>query len=358
MTNGNITKSFFIVLVVMLVAVSVVVQAQTNAGDVQGTLPRTHGGYPDLQGIWTSATFTPLERPLSLSGKEFFSEEEASKLHRQLTSEGVDPGSNAFALEDTEARERALYQENRGPSYVHYDNAIWLTEKNNRKGLSTRRTSLIVEPEGGRIPELMPEAQAREQQRNGTSTFLMNNVDPQLFDSYESRTVQERCLVWEHEGPPMLIPGYNDNLQIFQNSGHVAILQEMSNNQARIIPMDGRPHLRENIRQWPGDSRGHWEGDTLVVSTTNFTHKTHFKGSSEALRVVERFTMVDPDTISYEFTVEDSTTWKTPWSVQFPLMRTEGPLYEYACHEGNHDLTHILLINQNLEKMNEGTAEQ
>ena len=140
----------------------------------------------------------------------------------------------------------------------------------------------------------------------------------------------------------MLPPPYNDLYQIFQVPGYVVIFPELANNAVRIITTDGRPHLPNRIRQWPGDSRGRWEDDTLVVDTTNFTEKTSFQGSSDALHVVERFTRVDADTILYEFTVEDPTTWTRPWSVEIPMTTTEGPLYEYACHEGNYSLVNTL----------------
>src|SRR4029450_13881788 len=154
------------------------------------------------------------------------------------------------------------------------DNAIWLAERH-PKGLTTRRTSLIVDPRDGRIPRLTPEAKKREDERLKTNTFVMESYPEQPSDSYETRTLQERCLVWRHEGPPMLPASYLDRIQIFQSAGYVAIMQEVSNNQVRLIPID-RPHLPASIRQWPGDSRGRWEGNTLVVDTTNFTHKTHF----------------------------------------------------------------------------------
>ena len=150
----------------------------------------------------------------------------------------------------------------------------------------------------------------------------------------------------------MVPPSYNDMLQIFQTPDHVVVMQEMSNNPPRIIPLD-QPHLPSRIRQWPGDSRGRWEGDTLVVDTVNFNEKTHYEGSTEALRVVERFTRVDAETIRYEFTVQDDRTWARPWSVEFPLMMREGPLYEYACHEGNHDIRHILEVARNVERQTE-----
>jgi len=321
-----------------LVPLPAAVQAQTAAADTW-TPPRTPDGQPDLQGIWTSATFTPFERPANLAGKEFFTEEEAAQLKRLLTVEGVDPLARAALAADDDEQIRDRTRQTK--ENIHYDNAVWLTEKR-QKSLSSRRTSLIVDPPDGRVPPTTPEGQKREAERRRTSSFLVANNPEPSYDSYETRTLQERCLVWRHEGPPMLPPSYNDQLQIFQGPGYVVLLQEMSNNRARIIPLDGRPHLPQNIRQWPGDSRGRWEGNTLVVDTTNFTHKTHFEGSSEALHVVERFTRVDADTIRYQFTVDDPKTWAKPWSAEIPMMKSDGPLYEYACHEGNHDLAHIL----------------
>ncbi len=149
-------------------------------------------------------------------------------------------------------------------------------------------------------------------------------------------------MAWPHEGPPMIPPPYNDLYQIFQVPGYVVLFPEMANNLARIIPTDGRPHLSQRIREWSGDSTGRWEGDTLVVDTTNFTGETGFQGSSDALHVVERFTRVDADTILYEFTVEDPMTWTRPWSVEMPMMTAEGPLYEYTCHEGNYGMRNTL----------------
>ena len=163
--------------------------------------------------------------------------------------------------------------------------------------------------------------------------------------------------MWPHNGPPMLPPAYNDIHQILQTPDYVVLFTELNNSLPRIIPLDGRPALPETIQLIPGDSRGRWEGDTLVVESANFTDKTRFRGSSAAMRVTERFTRVDAETIRYEFTVDDPTTWARPWSAEIPMVTTEGPMYEYACHEGNHDIRHILEIYRNLERQ-EAAAEK
>ena len=315
------------------------------------TMPRMPDGQPDLQGFWTTQTFTPLERPEHLGDQAFYSEEEWAALQAQLTAEGVDPlAGNVINVEDPEERERRLYQENRDPSYVHYDNELWLRTPV-PKGLSTRRTSLITDPPNGRIPARTPEADARAAAR----AEARRGVDP--FHGHETRPLSERCIVWPHNGPPMLPPAYNDIHQILQTPDHVVIFTELNNSLPRIISLDGRPALPDAIRLIPGDSRGRWESDTLVVESGNFTDKTRFRGSATALHVTERFTRVEAGTIRYEFTVDDPTTWAQPWSVEIPMVATEGPMYEYACHEGNHDLRHILEINRNLERQ-AATAEK
>ena len=325
-----------VALAVLFPALVPVAGQTTRAAAKAWTPPRTADGQPDLQGLWTMSTFTPLERPAHLAGKELYTEEEAAELRQLLTAEGVDPlARSAINEEDEEKRRKKLVQSQES---VHYDNSIWLRTKQ-PKGLSSRRTSLIVDPPDGKIPPLTPEAKKRAAERKAARGF----------DSYENRPLAERCIAWRHEGSPMMPASYNDILQIFQAPGYVAILQEMSNNGPRIIPMDGRPHISPNIRQYPGDSRGRWEGDTLVVDTTNFTGKTNFGGSGEALHVVERFTRTGAETIRYEFTVEDPASWTQPWSVEIPMTTTEGPLYEYACHEGNYDVAHILEAARALE---------
>ena len=238
-------------------------QAQSEAdGAATWTPPRTPDGRPDLQGYWTTQTFTPLERPDHLAGKEFFTEEEAAALNQQLTAEGVDPSArDAVNIEDADAREKRLYQTNRDATYVHYDNQIWLRTPE-PKGLSSRRTSLITDPPDGRIPPLTPEAKQR------TAAAAEASRQPSAFDGYETRPLPERCIAWRHEGPPTLPPAYNDIHQIFQTPDHVVVFTELANNAPRIVPLDGRPHISDSIRQFPGDSRGRWEGDTLVVEAT------------------------------------------------------------------------------------------
>ena len=332
------------------------VAAQSQAADASDesawTMPRTPDGRPDLQGFWTTQTFTPLERPAHMGDQAFYSEEEWAALQAQLTAEGVDPlAGSAIQAADAEERERRLYQTNRDATYVHYDNEIWLRTPV-PKGLSTRRTSLITDPPNGRIPATVPavraRAAARAEARQGRGPF----------HGYEMRPISERCIQWPHNGPPMLPPAYNDIHLIMQTADHVVIFTELNNSLPRIIPLDGRPALPDAVQLIPGDSRGRWEGDTLVVESGNFTDKTRFRGSSAALHVTERFTRVDADTIRYEFTVDDPTTWVQPWSAEIPMVATEGPLYEYACHEGNHDVRHILEINRNLERQQAEAGER
>ncbi|MXZ71294.1 MAG: hypothetical protein F4Z04_07290 [Acidobacteria bacterium] len=308
---------------------------------------RTPWGHPDLQGYWTSSTYTPLERPENLADQALLSEEELAELNELLTAEGVDPlrARSVLAAETDEERAEVTRQTQEN---IHYDNSIWLREQDPRK-LTTRRTSLITDPPNGRIPPLVPSAQEREAIRRAESRWLVYNNPVQSFDSHQTRTLQERCLAWRHEGPPMLPPSYNDLMQIFQTEDYVVVAQEMRTNPPRIIPLDGRPHAPDAIREWAGDSRGRWEGETLVVETTRFNDRVHFNGSSVGLHVEERFTRIDDATIRYEFTVTDPTTWTQPWTAEFPFMKREGPTYEYACHEGNYDARHILEVARNLE---------
>ena len=329
-------------LAVCLAAASAAVaQSGTDAGYMP---PRTAWGHPDLEGRYTMETFTPLERPAHLAGQEFFTEEEAAELQALLTAEGVDPlAGNVLALEDEERREDRLYQD----SDTHYDNSVWL-RGNTPKGLSSRRTSLIVDPPDGRIPPRTGEAERAAADRRAARRG-------REFESHLVRPLSERCVVWPHEGPPMMPPAYNDILQILQTPDYVVIAPELRTNKPRIIPLDAGPRISDRIRLFQGDPRARWDGDTLVVESTNFTGKTLFRGAAtEELIVIERFTRVDGDTLRYEFTVDDPRAWTGPWSVEIPMLRRDDPMFEYACHEGNYDVRNILTVNRNLEKQAAG----
>jgi len=289
------------------------------------TPPRTPDGRPDLQGVWTNATITPLERPRELAAKEFYTPEEAAELRKR-------------ALVPLPTAER-------GGTEAHYEFTQFGLDRSQAQIAFSLRTSMIVGADG-RIPPLTPQAQQRIAERAAQNKG-------HEFDGPESRGIQERCLVWGVEGPPMLPPGYNSYLQIVQTPAYVAILQEMIHD-VRIVPLDGRPHAPQSVRGWLGDSRGRWDGDTLVVDTTNFTDKTNFRGSRENLHVVERFTRVADDTIRYEFTVDDPATWTRPWSAELPLVRDKGPIYEYACHEANYGMAN----NLNGARVKEKAAEE
>ena len=352
MSHASFAPLVAVIAIACLAPVPAAGQNQGRSG-VDGaatwTLPRTPDGRPDLQGYWTTQTFTPLERPEHLAGKEFFTEEESAALQQQFTAEGVDPvAGSAINLEDTEAREKRLRQTQES---IHYDNAIWLRTRV-PKGLSSRRTSLITDPLDGRIPPLTPKAAARVAAEEAARRH------PGAFDSHETRPLMERCIVWTHEGPPILPPAYNDIHQIFQTPDYVVLFTELAANVPRIIPLDRRPHLPDRIRQFIGDSRGYWDGDTLVVETKSFVERRSYRGSRGLRHVVERFTRVAADTIRYEFTIDDPTTWTRSWSGEVPMIRTEGPMFEYGCHEGNHDIRHILEINRNVERQAAEAAQQ
>jgi len=297
------------------------------------TPSRTPDGKPNLAGIYSFSTITPLQRPETLAGKSTLSEEEAAAFE---ASENTRLNRDLF--DPIKGQPSAGYAPRAEGGVLSY-NEFWY-ERGNRL-TADKRTSLIFEPADGRIP--FTEAARR---RNAERTQLSNSG---AGDSHEARPLADRCLIGFNSGPPMVPGAYNNNVQILQTPGYVVIVNEMVHN-TRIIPTDGRPHTR--IRQWTGDSRGRWDGDTLVVDTTNFTDRTPFRGppattrpdifSGENLHVIERFTRADADTIRYRFTVEDAATWVRPWSAEMVLRKWEGPIFEYACHEGNYGLGFIL----------------
>ena len=291
--------------------------------------PRTPWGDPDLGGVWDYWTFTPLQRPEDLADRDTLTDEEAAALALELNAEAL-------------ARDLAAPPGSPGG----YSQAVW-TDRARATALT--QTALIVDPPDGRIPPLTPEAEAREEARlAGDGQPVRIRVGGYGVAGPEERGVAERCLLGFSTGPPMLPGGYNNNIQVFQTPDAVVLLLEM-NHDVRVVPLDGRPALTDDIRQWMGSSRGRWEGDTLVVDTRNFTHRTaSFSltglafGSAEGLHLVERFTRVDGDTLLYEFTVNDPATFTRSFSGRLPMNRSDLPLYEYACHEGNYGMENLL----------------
>ena len=283
------------------------------------TMPRTPDGKPDLQGIWSNATLTPLERPKNLGTKEFYTDQEFADLAKRVRAGDVGEEADLGAANNQTLR---------------YDLSLYGFDLTKATFASNKRTSLIVGPEGV-VPPMLPEARKRNADRAAKNKG-------HEFDSYENRPLQERCIIMGQERIPML-PGVNDNneLQIVQGPGYVTMLHEIDHS-TRAIPTDGRSHTPQSIRQWQGNSVGHWEGDTLVVDTTNFTDLFPFRGSGPKLHLVERFTRIADDTITYRFTVEDPETWDKPWTAEMPLAKTKGPVFEWACHEGNSELPTIL----------------
>ncbi|PYR96407.1 MAG: hypothetical protein DMG16_27920 [Acidobacteria bacterium] len=274
---------------------------------------RTPDGQPDLQGVWSFATITPLEKPAELAGKEFFTPKEAAEYERQILKRN-NMDRRDGPVEDDVRRAYNDFWWDRGTRIV-----------------KTRRTSLIIDPPDGKIPSLTAAAKERQKERQNA------NLGHE-FDGPENRPLQERCIIWASTGPPMMPTAYNNNIRILQSPGYVTILVEMIHD-ARVIRLDGSPHIASNVHQWRGDSRGRWEGDTLVVETTNFTGKTSFRGSSEKMRLIERFKRMDADTLLYQYTVDDLSSFEKPWTVEIPLPRSEAPMFEYACHEGNYAMT-------------------
>jgi|SoiMethySBSTD1v2_1073268.scaffolds.fasta_scaffold58290_2 hypothetical protein len=290
--------------------------ARTATATKAWTPPKTPDGQPDLQGYWTNITITPLERPANLANKEFFTRAEAEAYEKQVVDR-----NNADRRDGTPAQDVSRA----------YNDFWW---DRGTKVVKTLRTSLIVDPPDGRVPAMVAGATqrlaAQARTRVGRAT-----------DGPEFRPLAERCLLWATAGPPMMPSFYNNNYQIVQNAGYVMILVEMIHD-VRIIPIDNRPHLPGEVRQWLGNAVGHWDGNTLVVETTNFTDKTSFRSTSKDMKLTERFTRTDADTLMYEFTVDDPLTYVRPWTAQIPMSKTEGPIWEYACHEGNYAMTNVL----------------
>jgi len=311
-------------LVAIVGAVAVTIAVPTAAGQAgKWTPPRTPDGKPDLQGTFTFATITPLQRPDALADKEFLTPEEAAAFE---TSENIRLNRDLY---DPEKGQPSAGYPPRSQGGVLSYNDFWYERGD--KLTRDRRSSLIIDPPDGRIP-FTAESRARAAERAA-------RTNAGIFDDPEALSLVDRCILGFNAGPPMVSGTYNNNLQIVQAPGYVVIFNEMVHN-ARIIPTDGRPH--SPLRQWSGDSRGHWEGDTLVVETINFRRETSLIGSTADVQLVERFRRVDRDTLAYEFTVTDPGSYTQPWSAMMPLNSIPGPIFEYACHEGNYSLPNIL----------------
>jgi hypothetical protein len=323
--------------------------AQTAPGQAdRSATQRRADGRPNLEGVWDFRSITPLERPKELGTKEWLTAEEAAAAEKQALASAAD-------------------QDRRTPGDVaRAYNSFWMDAAPKGK---PRRTSIIVDPPDGRLPPTVTGAFHQKGSYGADWTTGERPVRYRGGGLYptgpEDRGLAERCLVGFNAGPPLLPGGYNQNIQIFQNANHVVILHEMVHD-ARIVPLDGRPHLREGIRQWMGDGRGRWEGDTLVIESTNFTDKIlSFNDSSQSgmgtgktLHLTERFRRTDADTLEYSFTVNDPSTFTRPFTGILPLRKSSEPLYEYACHEGNYAMKNMLAGARNKEEAEAKAAKK
>jgi hypothetical protein len=295
-------------------------RVKTSEPGKKWTPRRLPDGRPDLQGVWDFATATPLERPGEFAGKEFFTDEEAAAYEKRTVQ------SRSLDRRDGGA------QADIGRAY----NDFWADWGS--RVVETKRTSLIIDPPDGKLPPLTPLGQQREAARMEVARRVP--VGP------EDRSISERCLIGFNAGPPIITGPYNNFMQVVQNHDYVAVYTEMIHG-ARIIPLDGRPHIDRSVHQWTGDPRARWEGDTLVVDSTNFTDSgtgniTLRIASDANMHLVERFTRIGEDTLLYRVTVDDPTVWTRPWTLELTMKRSDASIYEYACHEGNYAMTGIL----------------
>jgi hypothetical protein len=294
----------------------VTIAGQTaGAGAAATSVPRTPWGHPDLQGAWTNRTITPLERPDSVKGREYFTEEEAAQRDQDSATSADERG------------ERGTQGD------IGSYNAFWWERGST---LADRRTSLIVDPPNGKKPPLTPEAQRRVDE--AARARAANRGAAQTLASWKDFDEYDRCIA--RATLPRVSTGYNNNYQIVQTPDYVAIQQEQMH-EVRVIPLDGRPHAPSSVRMILGDSRGRWEGNTLVVETTNFSNFALFDGSGEGRHLVERFTRIDANTLDYQFTVTDPTVWTGPFTAKWNWNKIDA-IYEYACHEGNYSMALML----------------
>jgi len=314
-------------LVGVFLASGVVTEISGQAGSGDYEVPRTAAGHPNLQGFWTNQTYISLERPENVD-KAFYTEEEVS------------------ALEEGRAVNESAQTTPGTIPDVHYDFTQFGLDRSQATFARNLRTSLIVDPSNGRLPRMNAEGLARAE------AVAEHRSRVGRWDSAQANQLDDRCMIMRGAGPPMLNAGYNSNYQIIQNRDYVMILVEMIHD-ARIIPLDGRSAPPERVGQWMGLARGHWDGDTLVVNTTNINGQNPINGSSQSMTVTERFTRVSDDAIDYRFTVDDPATWDRSWTAEMPMKKTIGPMFEHACHEGNYGLYNTLVgarLEERLER--------
>ena len=307
--------------------------AQTNGSDL-----RTPWGTPDLQGVWDFRTITPMERPEDLGDREFLTDEEAAERDQAAVDREIrlwnKPAERTVATGNVDRR-------GEGEAPGSY-NQFWIDRGTNT--VDTNRTSLISDPPNGRYPAMTPEGQRRADTRRND---LRDN--PSAWTT--SFSAGTRCTMGFNAGPPMNPSAYNNNMQLFQTEDYVVVMTEMVHT-PRVIPLDGRPHVDPDILQWSGDSRGHWEGDTLVVETKNFDPKRQWRNTTSSAHLVERFTRVDADTLLYGLTVTDPETWAASWTAEVPMRKNPEPMYEFACHEGNYSMP-VMLGGRRVEELTE-----
>jgi hypothetical protein len=328
-----VNASFSRQLLSRIVATSVlaVLASAANAAEAgkpsKYAVPKNEYGQPDLRGVWNFSSNTPFERPAKYKGREFMTKEEVEADHAAIQSRSEDSDNSSG-----------------GSGGVGGYNQFWVESLAQDANF---RTSLLIDPPDGRLPALQPGLKSE----NGGLGPDTGGQRPVRFrvggvrkDGPEDRGLSERCLMGFNSGPPFVPSMYNNNVQIFQTKDHAVIMTEMIHD-ARVVPLDKRPHLDPTLRQWSGDSRGHFEGDTLVVETSNFTDKTNVfrgAGSGKTMKLTERFTRVGKDRVDYQFTIDDPATFTKPFTALVPMIRTDGELFEYACHEGNYGMVNIL----------------
>src|SRR5262245_21566436 len=290
-------------------------------------VPKTSWGKPDLTGLWDFRTITPLERPANMANKEFLTQEEAAKLERETIERNAEIDSRP--AERTTAGSNVDRRQDGTPGFY---NNFWLD--GGTKPVGSLRTSLVVDPANGKLPPMTPAAQKRAEERRA---YLKEHP----ADGPEDRSSSDRCIVGFNAGPPLSPGGYNQNMQVVQTKDSVILVTEMVHS-ARVVYLDGRPPLNDKIRNWSGDARGHCEGETLVIETTNLRPDRGWRGTSGNMKLTERLTRVDANTLEYKYTVNDPDTWTAPWTAAIPLRLASEPSFEYACHEGNHSMQGIL----------------